>query len=731
MNTINVRAVERGLLFAPAGYLASEWGAYQAAVSRLKFTDSPARGNLARDAEQAARAVAALQAAGFEVHVDADARAQLERGVEALRGRVVDADDGLAEARARLAARGLTPRPYQEAGIRWLRGRAACLLADDMGLGKTMQVLLALPPAPRVLVVAPASVVGAWLAEAAKWRGDLAAAAITSAAAFRWPMEGELVAVSYDVLARAHKAAGGKFRVPPGLVVVCDEAHACKSHKSLRTKACRAACRGARKAGGRAWLLTGTPVQNRPSELRTLLEVADLFTETFGSWTRYVRAFGGAVAVALSEAQATPAVADALAPAVLRRLKSEVARDLPAKTVEVREVPLSGRAAEIAAELEALVLERAGDGSEDAIARALESSSEIGAVAAARKVLAMAKLPVALAEVEACEEAGEPLVVATAHRDVAEAIGTREGWGLIVGGVSQEERTRIVAEFQAGRLRGIALTIRAGGTGLTLTAASRILFIDQDWNPAQNAQAEDRIHRIGQHSPCTVVVLLGDCWIERRVADLCATKRMLADDSLAPLVGRAPDPVALPDLSAVLPIDAPAAPSHAPHAPSGGAAPAAPSGWLPLDDALRGRLERLEGRGDGLARWLLKTFASAPTPTIPPRVGQDGGPKRATLDLLAESEARLETAEVADAAARRPPRTPAERHAATALLHLASLDGDHARERNGVGFASSAQDGHRLARRVSEHGALRPEEWDRAAEIARLHRRQVGEPAHE
>lgn len=158
-------------------------------------------------------------------------------------------------------------------------------------------------------------------------------------------------------------------------------------------------------------------------------------------------------------------------------------------------------------------------------------------------------------------------------------------------------------------------------------------------------------------------------------------------------------------------------------APQAVAAPSASSGWLPLDDALRSRLERLAKRGHSLSRWLLRTFSDA----VPPRVGPDAHSRRPTLDLLAEYEARLAAGDAADAAARRPARTPAEEHAARALAQLAAADSDHARERNGEGFAASTQDGHRLAARVAELDGLRDDEWERALEIARLHRRQVGD----
>lgn len=638
--TVLVRLTPRGgLLFAPAGYLGPErYEAFRAAVRGLRRVDKPAPGHGTRDAETAAAAVAALQGAGFEVRAESDALARLREGADALRRRTEDRERGLDDARERLASLGRAARgPYQEQGIEWLCSRRAALLLDDMGTGKSMMALSAaggLALRPRVLVVAPASVVGGWLVEARAWLGDVQATRIAAGADFRWPAEGEVVALSYDALARAD-ALGLLRNAPAGVVFIPDEVHLCKNAKVQRTKAARAARRAVLANGGWAWGLTGTPIQNAPAELWTVLGVLGLGEEAFGSYPRYCTAWGGPEAVRSPDAAATPAVAEGLARVAIRRTKDEVLPDLPPKRVEVRHAPLEGRAAELAEDLRRRVEGLAPGACEADIARALEAASELGEVAAARAVIALAKLPVALEEVEACEAAGEPLVVATAHRSVAETIGGRPGWGLIAGGVPPEERTRIVADFQAGKLCGVALTIRAGGTGLTLTRAARILFVDQDWNPAQNAQCEDRIHRIGQTRPCTVVVLVGDCWIERRVEALCGSKSALAADALAPLAGRDRAPVAVPDLDAVRVIEPPRVAQQA--APGATDARPAGDGWIPVDDALREHLERLAVVGSTLARVLLDKYPDR----LPPRAAPSGQPKRPMRDLLTEETARF------------------------------------------------------------------------------------------
>lgn len=630
-----------GLLFAPAGFLGGErWDAYREAVRALRRVDRPTKGHGTRDVAVAAAAVASLQAAGFEVRAEPKALEALRRGADALRALAGDVGRGLDGARARLATLNRAPRgSYQERGIEFLCSRERALLLDDMGTGKTMMALSAaggLSTLPRVLVVAPASVVGGWLGEARAWLGaGTAATRIASGADFRWPAEGEVAALSYDALARAH-ALGLLVGTPPGVVLVLDEAHSCKNPKAQRTKAAKAARRAAVAAGGRAWGLTGTPLQNTPTELWTLLCVLGLEGEAFGSWPRYCDAWGGSGAVHLSTAEPTPSVADGLARVAIRRTQEEVLPDLPPLRLEVRWVPVEGRAAELAAEAERLVRERAASEHEEAIAAAIETSSELGEISTAREALALAVLASSefRAEVERAEAESEPLVAATSHVEPTRALGSRAGWARIAGDVPAVERTTILTDFQAGRLAGLAASIRACGEGVQLTRSSRMLILDLDWNPARNRQMVKRIHRIGQARPCEVIAFAPDCWIGRRVVEACGLKEAQADGALAPLAGREHAPAAVPDLDAVRVLALPRqAQQEAP-----GAADARPAGdaWLEVDDALRGRLERLAAAGRPLGRWLLGLLADHGR--IPGRCAPRGQPKRPVLDLVAEAE---------------------------------------------------------------------------------------------
>ena len=130
--------------------------------------------------------------------------------------------------------------------------------------------------------------------------------------------------------------------------------------------------------------------------------------------------------------------------------------------------------------------------------------------------------------VELYEEQREPLVVFSAHKAPVEALKGREGWEIITGDTSPSERQSITSRLQAGGLKGIASTIQAGGVGLTMTMASTVLFVDLDWVPANNLQAEDRVCRIGQEANSVQVVrMVSDHVLDRRVLEVLDRKAKL------------------------------------------------------------------------------------------------------------------------------------------------------------------------------------------------------------
>lgn len=392
---------------------------------------------------------------------------------------------------------------FQRAGVQFLATHSRALLADEPGLGKTVQALLSIPDGSPVVVVAPACVTYNWRAEAQKWRPDLTAR-VVKGKAFEAPKPGELVILSWAAIPAELP------QLAPGTVLVADEAHFAKSYKSARSKrlqALAAAC-------SIAWLLTGTPLANRPTDLYSVLQVGGM--SALGKWPTFVRLFDGYKSRWGGYEWGTPGpeVAERLKLCMLRRRKSEVLTSLPAKQISDVVVGANAASARALRNLDEDTLEELEHGY-------LPRFEEL---AVARRELAVARIPQAIEFCEQYEESGEPIVVFSAHRQPVETLGARDGWACIHGDISAEDRTAIVEQFQAGELKGVAVTIGAGGVGITLTRASNALFIDLAWNPADNVQAEDRIHRIGQQSAVTIHRMVSDDPIDQRVHELLSKK---------------------------------------------------------------------------------------------------------------------------------------------------------------------------------------------------------------
>jgi len=164
-----------------------------------------------------------------------------------------------------------------------------------------------------------------------------------------------------------------------------------------------------------------------------------------------------------------------------------------------------------------------------------------------RELLAKAKIPAMLNLVEEFEEQEEPLLVFSAHRAPIDTLAQREGWATITGDVSADERQVIAKDFQDGKYKGLAMTIDAGGVALTLTRASQVLFVDRTFTPGLNEQAEDRVFRIGQTRGVIISTLVGDHYLDRRLASILCEKTELIKASVeASRIGAIEQPMAAP-----------------------------------------------------------------------------------------------------------------------------------------------------------------------------------------
>jgi superfamily II DNA or RNA helicase len=425
-------------------------------------------------------------------------------------------------------------RPYQRRGVDWLvfhrEAGLGALLADDMGLGKTLQALCAADG--RTLVVCPTSVLVAWSEQATRFRPGLrvslyhgpgraldptAALTLTTYALLRLDADA-LASVAWDT-------------------VVLDEAQAIKNPDSQVARAAHALRARFRIA------LTGTPVENRLTELWSQLQ----FLNPGLLGPRRAFEDGLARRIAGGDARAAAELRARLHPFVLRRMKSQVARELPPRTEvvlrcelgpEERAVYEAVRAATRAELVERL---RAPGGvllALEALLRLRQAACH-PALVPGQALAASAKLDLLLEELDcALAEGHRALVFSQWTRllDLVEPRLREAGIAFARLDGSMRDRAGVVGAFQREDGPPVLLvSLRAGGTGLDLTAADHVFLLDPWWNPAVEDQAADRAHRIGQTRPVLVHRLVARETVEERILELQARKRALADAALGGL----------------------------------------------------------------------------------------------------------------------------------------------------------------------------------------------------
>jgi len=435
-------------------------------------------------------------------------------------------------------------RPYQEDGFRWLgrlsRWGAGACLADDMGLGKTVQTLALLLDRGRegpALVVAPTSVVANWLDEARRFAPTLRTRSYTGPAAARARRMEDLgpldvVVTTYGLL----HIDIDTLAATEWSTVVLDEAQAIKNPATKRARAARKL-----KAGFRM-VTTGTPIQNNLVDLYSLF--AFINPGMLGSMKR----FRENLAVPI-ERDGDPAARTRLrrliSPFVLRRVKAEVLDDLPPRTEVMLKVEMSP---EETAFYEAVRrravddLEALAHGGSDAGENRLQVLAHLTRLRLAscnpRLVRPegppSSKLKAFAAMLDELRESRHKVLVFSQfvrHLKLIEShlIETGVPYQYLDGSTPAKKRAERVAAFQSGEGDAFLISLKAGGTGLNLTAADYVIHMDPWWNPAAEDQASDRAHRIGQTRPVTIYRLVARGTIEEQIVELHRHKRELAD----------------------------------------------------------------------------------------------------------------------------------------------------------------------------------------------------------
>ncbi|MFL5357844.1 SNF2-related protein [Archangium sp.] len=439
-------------------------------------------------------------------------------------------------------------RDYQREGFVWMARLAAWggggCLADDMGLGKTLQALALLlhrAKAGPALVVAPTSVCFNWAREAERFAPSLKVHAYREAereSLLSGLGAGDVVVVSYTLLMREAE----RFAAVSFATLVLDEAQAVKNPDTARAKAVRALKAEARVA------LSGTPVENRLSELWSLYRL--VFPGLLGSRESFRERFAAPIE-RTRDANARAALARVVRPFLLRRTKAEVARELPPRVETVVPVTLSEGERRLYEDtrLAALVRLKNAEGPEKRFA-VLAALTRLRLAAChprlvdADSPLPSAKLERFLEVVEAVRAGGGRALVFSQfvkHLALArEALEARDvPLQYLDGQTPAAERETRVAAFQRGEGDVFLISLKAGGTGLNLTAADHVLHLDPWWNPAAEDQATDRAHRIGQTKPVTVMRFISEGTLEEAILALHEEKRDLASSLLSEADGAA------------------------------------------------------------------------------------------------------------------------------------------------------------------------------------------------
>ena len=433
-------------------------------------------------------------------------------------------------------------RKYQRDGYRWLRtldgyGMGG-ILADDMGLGKTVQVLsylLAMKESGQrlpSLIVCPASLVLNWQEECQKFTPQLSCVAVDGDATHRAELakqwaEADLVVTSYDLMRRDEELYSGQ----QFYACILDEAQAIKNHTTQKYKAVCGVNSKVRFA------LTGTPVENRLGELWSIFSF--LMPGYLPPYKTFCARFEKPI-VQEDDKDALRRLNQLTGPFILRRMKSEVLKELPPKTENLHRIELDEQQRK-------LYLAAVVDAREKLRAAKPEDKMAVFAVLMRLREICCdprlvadnwdggsAKLDACMELVTAAVEGGHRILLFSQFTSMLELLAKRlDEAGVshftLQGSTPKPVRAELVRRFNSGEADVFLISLRAGGTGLNLTAADIVIHYDPWWNVAAQNQATDRAYRIGQRNPVQVYKLIAQDTIEEKIVELQQAKQDLAE----------------------------------------------------------------------------------------------------------------------------------------------------------------------------------------------------------
>ncbi|MCB1052710.1 MAG: DEAD/DEAH box helicase, partial [Acidobacteria bacterium] len=422
-------------------------------------------------------------------------------------------------------------RPYQREGVAWLLQRAKqlepALLADEMGLGKTFQTLVFLlhlkeysEPGPQ-LIVLPTSLLTNWQRECEMHTPDRKITIYHGGSRQAEPLStADLVLTTYGIVMRDQETLASI----PWQAVILDEAQAIKNVSSQTAEAVFSLKAQYRMA------LTGTPLENHPGELASIFHF--LAPGYCGPPDRYAKVFH-------PEQPAYKALKLKTAPFMLRRLKKQVATDLPDRQEISLFLPMDAEQKRLYDKIRSQALETNTDGKPNNMAvltqllRLRQVACHPGLVDEACLAQASPKLIYLTERLLELNESGQTALVFSQFTSLLKIaknhLENHDLHCLYLDGATRD-RQALVDRFQAGHGDVFLISLKAGGTGLNLTRANYVFHLDPWWNPMVEAQATDRTHRIGQTQTVFSYKLVSAESIEQKVLALQEQKRLLADD---------------------------------------------------------------------------------------------------------------------------------------------------------------------------------------------------------
>ncbi len=439
-------------------------------------------------------------------------------------------------------------RPYQLRGFEWLYKNTllgfGSLIADDMGLGKTLQVIAALLKfkqenrleKEKALVVVPTSLLTNWRKEIEKFAPSLVVGTYHGTARDFQPEKYDITLTSYGIV----RSDAEKFKKTKWFAVIVDEAQNIKNATTAQTKAVKS-------LKAKTFIaMSGTPVENRLSEYWSIMDFAN--RGYLGSLKKFYDNFAKPIQNERDH-NALAKFKKVTAPFLLRRLKSDksIISDLPDKIENDQLCTLTKEQAAIYENTVKAALKTI-EGAEENFAR---QGLVLQMILALKQICnhpaqylkkgsdapeLSGKAILMLSLLENILEAGEKTLIFTQYREMGDLLVKfiEQKFGaetlFLHGGVSRKRRDEMVENFQNERAnKAFILSLKAGGTGLNLTAASNVIHYDLWWNPAVEAQATDRAYRIGQQKNVMVYRLITSGTFEERINDMIRSKRELAD----------------------------------------------------------------------------------------------------------------------------------------------------------------------------------------------------------